>query len=311
VLELSPPRGLGERLLALRSLPMLAILPAAELTQLARLSRDRDFPAGAVLAVEDRPVRATQIFVSGRVDLWRAGQLVRAGQALEVLDLPAVAARLPHPFTARAAEAVHTLEVDASLVAEVLEDDFRLFLEVLRVAARAIPVGAALGGPRARAFDATAAGSPGRPTKPATPHATPPFDAAARLMALRETDLFRRAPVDGLAALARRLQVASLAPGDEVVLSETGELTIVVEGQVTWPGQAGPRTCGVDTAGAGAVLGLRDALAGDPPLAAARADSSVVLLRAPLTDLLDVLDDHHAMGRRLMTELMMTGIARP
>jgi CRP-like cAMP-binding protein len=123
-------------------------------------------------------------------------------------------------------------------------------------------------------------------------------------MALREADLFRSAPVDGLAALARRLHVASLAPGDEVALSDAGELTIVVEGQVTWAGLEGARTPGAATAGAGAVLGLRDALAGDPPMVDVRAASSVVLLRAPLTDLLDVLDDHHAMGRRLMTELM-------
>lgn len=301
MLELSPPRGLGERLLALRRLPLLSMLPAAELAQLARLSRDRDFPAGAALAVEGRPVRAGQLFVSGRVDLWRAARLVRAGQPFEVLDLPAVAARLPHPFTVRAAEPVHTLEVDAGLLAEVLEDDFRLFMEVLRVAARAAPPGAAWGEWRAHASD----GGGGRSARPAAS----PLDAAARLMFLRETDLFRRAPVDGLAALARRLHVAALAPGDEVALSDGGALTVIVEGQVTWPAQGGARTGGADTAGAGAVLGLRDALAGDAPPAGARADSPVVLLRAPLTDLLDVLDDHHAMGRQLMAELLMTTVA--
>ncbi|HEY8926538.1 MAG TPA: hypothetical protein VIU64_19280 [Polyangia bacterium] len=294
MLELSPPRGLGERLLALRRLPLLSVLPPAELTQLARLSRDRDFPGGAELAVENRPVRTVQIFVSGSVDLWRGARLVRSGQSFEVLDLPAVAARLPHPFTVRAAQPVHTLEIDAGLVADVLEDDFRLFLEVLRVAARAATSGVALGGRRARAFD----GGDGRRGWPATR----PLDAAARLMALREADLFRRAPVDGLAALARRLQVASLAPGDEVVLSDSGELTVIVEGQVTWP--AGAEARGREAAGPGAVLGLRDALAGEPPLAGARAASSVLLLRAPLADLLDVLDDHHAMGRRLIAELM-------
>jgi len=302
VLELSPPRGLGERLLALRRLPLLSRLPAGELTQLARLSRDRDFPPGAELAVEGRPVRAAQIFVSGRVDLWRAARLVRAGQPFEVLDLPAVAARLPHPFTVRAAEPVHTLEVDAGLVAEVLEDDFRLFLEVLRVAARAAPAGGTLGGRRTRASGGGA--SPRRPP-------APPLDAAARLVALRDVDLFRRAPVDGLAALARRLRVASLAAGDPVVLSDCGELTVVVEGQVTLPAPAGAQARAVEAVGAGAVLGLREALAGEPALAGARAASSVVLLRAPLVDLLDVLDDHHGTARRLMAELMMTAVAAP
>lgn len=300
MLELSPPRGLGERLLALRRVPLLAALQAAELTQLARVSRERDFPAGAELAIEGQPVRAARLVVSGRVDLWRGACLVRPSQPFEVLDLPALAARLPHTFTVRAAEPVHTLEVDAGLVAEVLEDDFRLFLEVLRVAARAAPCGRALGGRGARTLQMSRGGTP-----------APPVDAAARLMALRETDLFRRAPVDGLAALARRLRVAVLAPGDPVVLSDCGELTVIVEGQVTLPARGGLQDPGVDSAGAGAVLGLREALAGDPPLAGARADSSVVLLRGPLTDLLDVLEDHHAMGRRLMAELLMTTVADP
>ena len=288
----------------MRGFSLLSSLSAGDLAQVARLSRDRDFPAGAVLAIEDQPVRAAQVVISGRVDLWRAGALVRACQPFDVIELPAIAAGLPHPFTVRAAEPVHTLEIDAGLVAEVLEDDFRLFLEVLRLAARTPPAGRAPAPTVREASDA--AGARARARAGGFSH----DDAAARLIALRGTDLFKQAPVDGLAALARRLEVAHLAPGDAVVLSDAGEVTVVVEGQVSVPAIEGLpiRASGGDATarvvGSGTVLGLREALAGAPPLAGVRADSSVVLLRGPLADLLDVLDDHHAMARALMAELV-------
>jgi len=304
VLELSPPRGLGERLLALHRFPLFSVLPPAELTQLARLSRDRELAAGAELASEGRPVSAAHLVLSGRVDLWRAGRLVRACQPFEIAELPTLAAGLSSPFTLRAAESIHALEIEAGPLVEVLEDDFDLFVEVLRAAARAAPGARVFGGARGGA-----SGAGRRRAWTAGPGRVASFDAAERLIALRETDLFRRAPVDGLAALARRLEVAPLGPGDPVDLSGPGEQTVVVEGAVTVP--AGPSVQALDpcVVGPGSVLGLREALAGDPPLAGVRAASPVVLLRGPLADLLDVLDDHHAMGRQLMAALATLSVS--
>jgi CRP-like cAMP-binding protein len=299
VLELSPPRGLGERLLALRGFPLLSGLPPADLAHLARLSRDHDFSAGAALAIEGQPVRAAQLVVSGRVDLWRANELVRRAGPFEVVGLPAIAAGVPQPFTARAAEPVHALEVDAGLVADVLEDDSRLFVEVLRLAARA-----ASSSDRGLARPAS---DPPRPGAERTAGClTAPLDAARRLMAVHGADLFRHAPVDGLAALARRLEVGQLAPGQPMSLTGPGELTVIVEGHVTLPAAGGRAAA---SAGPGTVLGLVEALAGTPPLAGVRALSPVVVLRAALADLLDVLDDHHAMGRRLLAELVTLSLS--
>src|SRR5438034_8299029 len=81
MLEQAQPRGLGERLLALRSFPLLASLPSAELGLLARRSRERDYRAGETLAVEGEPVDTIHLLVSGRAALLRAGMLVETAGA--------------------------------------------------------------------------------------------------------------------------------------------------------------------------------------------------------------------------------------
>ena len=296
MLDGAPPGGLGERLLALRGFSLLAALPAAELALVARLSRERDLSPGETLAVEGESVQTVRLIVSGQVTLSRAGRPMPGVGALETVGLLALAAGLPHPFTAVAADAVHALEIDAELVAEVLEDDFGLFARVLQLGANAALAATARATPRDLAADAgrwgkqrtTIAGSP-RP-------ALPPIDVAETLLALRATTWFRAVPLDALAALAKRLELVQLRTGAELAAPNgAGDLLLLVAGRArTAAGELAP----------GAALGVLETLADTSPPMPLRALSPVQLLRASASDLFDVLEDHPAMGRALLAEML-------
>jgi CRP-like cAMP-binding protein len=296
MLDGAPPGGLGERLLALRGLPLLAALPAAELALVARLSRERDLQPGETLAVEGDSVQAVQLIVSGQVTLARDGRPVPGAGVLETVGLLPLAAGLPHPFTAVAADAVHALEIDAELVAEVLEDDFGLFARVLQLGAVAALAATARATRRDPAAEAgrpgaqrtTIAGSPGK--------ALAPLDAAERLLVLRGNTWFRTVPLDSLAALAKRLELVQLRPDAELTAPRgPGDLLLLVAGRAsTAAGELGP----------GAALGVLEGLADASSPIALRALTPVQLLRGSASDLFDVLEDHPAMGRALLAEMV-------
>ena len=285
------PGGFGERLLALRGFSLLSALPATELALVARLSRERDLQAGEAFAVEGEPVQAVQLIVSGQARLWRAGLPIPSTAALDTVGLLPLAAGLPHPFSVVAVDAVHALEIDADLVAEVLEDDFALFARVLRLGA-----GYALARADLAVPPAVQRPQPGSIVAGSARPSLAPLDAAERLLALRGMPLFRTAPVDGLAALAKRLELVQLPPSGELrTRAGSGDVLLLVAGRA--------RLAAGDLE-SGAALGVLEALADQSPALHLRALAPVQLLRGSVADLFDVLEDHHAMGRQLLAEIL-------
>jgi CRP-like cAMP-binding protein len=299
MLEGTPPGGLGERLLALRGFSLLAALPASELALVARLSHERDLQPGERLAVAGESVHAVQLIVSGLVSLSRAGRPMSRAGGVETVGLLPLAAGVPHPFTAVATDAVHALEIEADLVAEVLEDDFGLFARILQLGAAA----ALAASPRAEedrpAGDLLQRRAEARELVAASRRPPPklaPLDAAEKLLALRATALFRTLPVDGLAALAKRLQPVQLRPGAELRAPQgSPDVLLVVAGRVaTTDGELAP----------GAAPGLLEALAGASRPMHLRALTPAQLLQTTIADLFDVLEDHHAMARALLAAIL-------
>lgn len=292
--EGAPPGGFGERLLALRGFSLLSALPASELALVARLSHERDLQAGEAIAVEGEPVQAVQLIVSGQARLWRAGLPIASTAALDTVGLLPLAAGLPHPFSVVAADPVHALEIDADLVAEVLEDDFALFARVLRLGAASALARADLTAPPA----AHEGPPPGSIVAGSARPSLAPLDTAEKLLALRGMPLFRAAPVDGLAALAKRLELVLLPPGGELqTRAGSGDVLLLVAGRARLA--AGDRETG-----AGADMGVLEALADLSPALHLRALAPVQILRGNVADLFDVLEDHHAMGRQLLAEIL-------
>jgi hypothetical protein len=183
-----------------------------------------------------------------------------------------LAAATTFPYEAHALTPGHSIEVPAALVADVLEDDFDFFLRVLRQGAETVlrreQVTAAVQEPAPRAAVSDAG----------------PLGAAERLLAVRNTDLFRRCPVDGLATLVKQLEEVLVPAGAPVLAAGTDQLVVVVSD--------------------GSVLGVVEALAGVRPHADLRATSATLVLRGTASDLLDTLEDHHGMARWLLAELL-------
>lgn len=315
------PRGIAERLLSLRSFSLLSALPASELALVARLSRERDFQTGEVLATMGQQVQAVLLVISGRAAVSLDGIAQEDVGAFQTVGLLPLAAGLPHQVTSVAVEPVHALEIDADLVDEVLEDDFGLFVRVLGAAAGAARRASGAGGDPREGGGSECLGSSGAADMageaPPLAELRGPWGAARRLLLLRETRLFRTAPVDGLAAFAKRMELVRLARGEQLQLrgGASGELALVVGGAaeitpVNPSGQfqatAAPltRTSLGTRAGRGELVGAREALSQTSPPVGLRALTETHLLRGAASDLLDVMEDHHAMGRSLMAELL-------
>jgi CRP-like cAMP-binding protein len=316
MLEDAPPRGLGERLLSLRAFSLLAPLPASELALVARLSSERDFQAGQILATEGEPVRAVQLLVSGSAAVSRAGEVIETACAFDTVGLLPVAAGMNHLSTVVAVEPIHALEVDAELVDEVLEDDIALFVRVLRLAARSVRTAGASTSTNSTSGDGRVAIAPGvlsggryheaqlgsqRLLEQPLGH----LDVARTLLVLRGAPLFRTAPVDGLAAFAKRLDLVRIPIGETFELAgAAAPLGMIVAGraEITFP--EGSAAQSIAEAGAGDVLGILEALDSGAPRLLCHARTELHLLRGAASDLLDVIEDHHLMGRRLMAEIL-------
>jgi CRP-like cAMP-binding protein len=273
LLEQDPPRGLGERLVALGRFLRLAPLPIAELTRLARLARERTLRPGERLAVQGQPVRVVHFLISGSVAMTNQGREILTLEAPETVGLLPLAAATTFPYEAHALTPGHSIEVPAALVAEVLEDDFDFFLRVLRQGAETV----------LRRERAIAAAVP-EPVPRAAVSAGEPLGAAERLLVVRNTDLFRRCPVDGLATLVKQLDEVLVPAGAPVLAAGADHLAVVVSD--------------------GSAHGVVEALAGVPPEADLRATSATLVLRGTASDLFDTLEDHHDMARWLLAELL-------
>jgi CRP-like cAMP-binding protein len=292
---------LDGRLLSLRRWELLAQLPASELALLARHAREREFRAGEDLVVEGEPVESVLLLLSGAARLTRAGApTTRTLGELDVVGLLPLAAAIRHLWGVTAEQPIHVLEIDAELMAEVIEDDQALFGRVLRQAA------AGAGAAGREALRRAAGHARLRPSAAAASETeTATVDAAGRLLLLRASVLFGGAPVDGLAAFAKRLETVQLVPGQEREIA-AGELVILGAGCVDLVGATAESTPPSAAAGLapGAVVGAIEALAEIPARQTVRARTHAQLLGGSLADLLDVIDDHHAMGTSLLRALL-------
>jgi CRP-like cAMP-binding protein len=272
MLEDAPSEGLGARLLALRRFPLLMALPGPDLKLLARACHERDHEAGQTLAIEGTTADKVRLLLAGRVRLSRAGAEGKPAGPLAVIGLLPTAASVPHAVTAVADTAVHALEIEASLFADVLDDNFDLFTSTLRMGAADALAGAS-GAISGRASLDTEFAMPDH------------LDLVDRLLILRRATLFRAAPIDGLASFAKRMTVRRVAAGESLdVAGPDGRLVIRHDD--------------------GHVLGALEALADNGLPLRQVAQRCALYLCGTVGDLLDVIEDHHGLGRSLLAALM-------
>jgi CRP-like cAMP-binding protein len=254
------------RLLAIRQFPLLAVAGLDELATVAENLQESYFPPGSIVARESSRMTGIQLVVDGCIEAnghnW---------QAREVFGALEVFAGRPCNATAIAKVATRTLELPASDVSELLEDNFGLMLSSLRELTR-------------RMLRLKAA--PPRVSEPTRG----PLGLVERLILLRQHQPFAVARLQALAMLANNSDELHWPRGVEIV--HEGEPAtdgyIIIDGAL--------RTSRGDTIGPGVQVGQLETLAGAQYASTIETTSDVRALRSSGTAVIDMLEDHTDIG---------------
>lgn len=290
-----PEAHLQERILELRQVPMLRAVPPRILRELAASVEIDSRPPGVTLLAEGGSVASVAWVLDGRARWERAGRglgTAELGASIGVLEATASVAATA---SARAETPMVLARVGAERWIELLEDSCDLALGVLSSLASEL---AALG---RRRFGEVVAISR------IEARCAHELDFTERLVRLRRSRPFARAPIRALAVLAERSSMRMLAPG--TVLWDRGrearEIAVVLGGVITE---------GRERFGPGDTLGLVEALAPRSRDAAAVARSAVTAIAFDVEALMDVLEDDEELTLELLREhageLLASGIAR-
>jgi CRP/FNR family cyclic AMP-dependent transcriptional regulator len=277
--------GHVERILSLHKLPVLGTLPSAELGQIAEIARERSFPKGAVLFREGEPVQAVQVVVEGAVNIQRKGHLVgHAGPGSAVGGI-GVLARDEEGIHAVAEADTLTLEIGADALFELMEDQFSVFHHVLReVCLQMIGV--------VSRFPAALEALP--PVAASTPGGISDLDLVGRIMFLRESEFFARAPINALAELSRGMAEVRFEPGQTIwtVGEASGWVLVMLDGSLSCTTANGYRF----RLGPGTPPGALEATADAPRWYTGVAETPILALHGRMEWVLDLFEDNFEMG---------------
>jgi CRP-like cAMP-binding protein len=259
------------RMLALRRFTIFADAELAELVMIAENVVEATFPAGAVIAPAHARLPGLHFVLEGGIQSGGAAfGPHQAFGALEVLAGRDLAA------PAIAVTETHTLQLFASDIAEVLEDNFSILRATLRVLAAQLLA-------RGQPLQRSTSGGP----------ITVPLGLVERLLLLRQQPPFARAHLDALAALAHRSTEVRWSPGQTV--ARAGELAdgawVIVQGSLAATSASGARVLGP-----GDTIGPLETLAELRHGATIEATSEVRALQSSATTLFDVIEDHADFG---------------
>ncbi len=270
-----------ERILELRQVPALRTLGARVLADVARAAEVESLPAGAVLMRQGERARGVTWVLRGST-VWREGDraLGRSedGASVGLLDLLAGAEARA---TATAQGEVIVARVERDRFIELLEDSFELVEALLAAIASELCAAGVRTLSRAPSLALVSEGLPAE------------LDFTEKLVRLRMSRPFVRAPIRALATFAQRGEVRRWARG--ATLWERGapsrEVVVVLAGEVRE---------GTATRGCGETLGLIEALAGRRRGAAASAKTPLVAHVLEIEALADVLEDDEELALELL-----------
>lgn len=285
--------GIGpvERALALRNLPAFEVLSAPELALIAEQTRARRFPEGAALTRPGMPLDALWFVLDGSVELQSSARSVQTLGAHQVIgDLNALLCDAPAPAVT-ALEPALTLELRRSQIEEVFEDQFPIYLAVLRSLADTFC--------RAGVFSVARPLSNGEHDLPHGSGAK--LSLVERILLLRRTLDFAGTEIEPLADLAKQARELTLPAGAPLwqVGDPAHHFLIVVSGSV--------RACGLSgreqSWGPGSTLGVLESLASRPRAHHAVTRAPLHALEIDIQAALDLVEDNIGVGMGLLAVL--------
>lgn len=214
-----------ERLLHLRSMPLLGTLSPDDMGLLAEQMQTRVFSEGELLQRQGVPISAVQVVVEGRVRLVRGEQILGHATSGAGVGGFGFLSRDPNGIEAVAETEVVTLELEGDTLDEILEDRYRILQHILRESSRRL-IDLWHEAPRECLTAQTRMSAPGF---------EPPLDLVRRMLFLRTSLPFIHSSASALADLARNLVELDFESG--TVLWRRGEparqVQMLVQGRVT------------------------------------------------------------------------------
>lgn len=286
----SRPSGRVERLLALRSFPGYAALPAGDVLVMAEHTKPITFAPGDLLATEGKRIQRIYFILRGSVALETPVPRILEGKS--AVGGLAAFSQEPSPYSIRALERVDALEISVDDMFDIYEDNFRL----LRATIEGIS-GYMIALRRQRG---SAAGFSNE-LKPQPPKHDKPRDLVERMAVLHETMKFAESYVEALADMARELTEVRLPAG--TVLWNEGDpgvfMYFLIGGVIRCTSSTGQDF----VLGPGDSLGAIDLLAGIDHWTTAVVEEDLSALRHGREAMFDILEDHYEMARDSLVSL--------
>lgn len=195
-----------ERLVHLKTVPMLRDLPPSALLGLAQAVRERHFAEGDRLIEPGGPVHCGYVLVEGRVELRWADRPVRSIEPPDNVGFLGTLARVEGRVEATAQVPVLALEIGGDELHAAYAASFELTLGTMGALAREI-------------LDLRG-GLPFDPESPPSAEVGPPIDEkpdyVERMLSWHRSALFRDANLDAISQFVRQERFVRYEPGDVI-----------------------------------------------------------------------------------------------
>ena len=282
---------LTERILRLRSVPVLTGLSAADLSPLASTLRQVSFRKGDILLKEDEPPRSFFLIGSGTVVLRRKDKVIGTIRGPGGVGFMSFLARDAGGTSAVAQSYVEALEVQSDAMDEIFEDHFIVLLGTLRLVTN-------------RLIEEYKVSAPTQVAPAGLPFDTLVGDSelgiVERIFLLRRMRAFSAANVNSLATLASKMIELRPTVGTKLwKLGDPSDYTLfVVKGTLesTWGDGKSKQVFGPGT-----VVGGAESIATIPRWNDLVVTESAVLLRTPRESMIDLFEDDTELGMRFIS----------
>ncbi len=284
---------LTERILRLRTMPILVGLPSADLAALAQTMRSHTFMKGETILAEGEPPRAMYLVRSGVATMRRHGKRIGTIRGPGGVGFMSALARTAGGTLTVADTRVEAYEVPVDALEEIFEDHFPVLLRTIRLVAD-------------RLVNEMKDQDPPPYVAEKVPYdhliGDRELGIVERIFLLRRARAFAAANVNSLATLARGMEEVRLPAG--TVLWSPGapsrESYMIVKGMARLTWDDGKR---VQILGPGYVVGGSETIVGLPRWNEFVADEPLVMLKGSEQGLLDIFEDDHELGLRFLSML--------
>lgn len=281
-----------ERLLYLRLESQLRLLSGHELSLLAQHSEAHCYGVGEKLMIEGAPAPAIHFLVEGRVALRRDGVTYLRLNAPALVGMVPVLSQEKRGVEALAEQPVITLAVQAHVLLDLVEDNFRFMEGALRGVSQQLQI---------CQRKVELAGHVFRAQPKQVQYPKEPLDLIARLKFMRR-GVYAEVNLEPLIELIRGAEEVRFGRGQ--VVWRAGEPSTyslhVVYGVIQCEAADGLRSFRM---GPDSVVGVLEANANLDRSYQATAETEVVAIRTRVEDFFDVLEDHTQLGMGLLSAL--------